>query len=176
MEWPEASRGRSCLRRLLDFVKEPINADYSHEDIFRMALVLTPLWFIGNIFYNYSLSLTSISSSTVIRYWPCVDFLTLLQILHCSNTSGVFTLLFSWLFGIEDITSGKILGLLLCLAGVALVAVQDERNSDDSSAGIDGIVGDIVAVIGALCYGLYTTILKLKVALPVIFMQLLVVH
>lgn len=58
------------------------------------------------------------------------------------------------------------LGLFLCFVGVILVAIQDEQSSDDASSGtstLHSIGGDIVAVIGAMLYGLYTTILKLKV-------------
>lgn len=44
------------------------------------------------------------------------------SLLIVSNLSGSFTLLFSYMAGIEAITYGKILGLLVCLAGVALVS------------------------------------------------------
>ena len=56
------------MSRFIQYLKKPILADYSHEDIFYLGLLLTPLWFFGNILYNYSLLMTSISSSTVIRY------------------------------------------------------------------------------------------------------------
>ena len=76
----------------------------------------------------------------------------------CSNTSGVFTLFFSWLCGIENITCGKLIGLFFCFAGVVVVAMQDKDASSKHSLG-----GDVVAILGALFYGLYTTVLKLKV-------------
>ena len=78
----------------------------------------------------------------------------------------MFTLFFSWYFGIEDISVGKTLGLSLCFVGVILVALQDEQSADDTSAGsLHSILGDLVAVLGAMLYGLYTTILKLKVVI-----------
>ena len=49
------------------FLYEPLLANHSHQDIFYLGLLLMPIWFLGNILYNYSLLMTSISSSTVIR-------------------------------------------------------------------------------------------------------------
>lgn len=41
---------------------------YSHEDVIRVALVISPVWFLANCLYNYSLLMTSVSSSTIIRF------------------------------------------------------------------------------------------------------------
>jgi hypothetical protein len=41
---------------------------YTHYDVFKVALVIAPLYIMSNGLYNYSLSMTSISSSTIIRY------------------------------------------------------------------------------------------------------------
>jgi hypothetical protein len=38
-----------------------------HYVIIRAATVIAPLWFGANCFYNYSLLMTSVSSSTIIR-------------------------------------------------------------------------------------------------------------
>ena len=65
--------------------------------------------------YNYALLYTSVESSTVI-----------------SNLSGGFTLLFSWLCGIEKITFGKVCGLVLCFVGVVLVTVHDTESPTDT--------------------------------------------
>ena len=40
---------------------------YSHEDVIIVALKVAPLWFLANCGYNYSLLLTSVGSSTIIR-------------------------------------------------------------------------------------------------------------
>lgn len=42
--------------------------EYTHEDVFRIALCISPIWFFTNLLYNYSLFMTSISSSTIIRF------------------------------------------------------------------------------------------------------------
>jgi hypothetical protein len=41
---------------------------YSHLDIIKIAAIICPMWFMSNLLYNYSLLLTSVSSSTIIRY------------------------------------------------------------------------------------------------------------
>jgi solute carrier family 35 protein F5 len=162
-----STESNNIVVRILRYGRKPLPSDYSHEDVLYMAFLLTPLWFIGNLFYNYSLSLTSISSSTVIRLVIVPNTVENLRYFYfvlnvSSNTSGVFTLFFSWIFGIEEITAGKVLGLSLCFGGVILVAIQDESSADDGTSE-EGVMGDLVAVIGAMCYGLYTTILKMKV-------------
>jgi hypothetical protein len=123
---------------------EPHN---SHEEVLVIAMKVAPLWFLANCGYNYSLLLTSVGSSTIIRYeplivlwspcvsvdvlklvtkymlfWHCSDFLCL-----CSNLSGSFTLLFAYLVGIERITGGKLLALFISLGGVALVWLPTPR-------------------------------------------------
>ena len=130
---------RSIMKRIL----QPIPNNYTHIDILYTGLLLFPLWFISNCFYNYSLLLTSITSSTII-----------------SNFSGVFTLFFSWLFGIEIVTKEKLTGLALCMCAVILVALNDEENDNDNN---HSFVGDFLTLLGAMGYGLYTTILRLKV-------------
>ena len=132
---------------------------FTHSDMLSAAIVLSPLWFLANCMYNYALLYTSVESSTVI-----------------SNLSGGFTLLFSWLCGIEQITFGKVCGLTICFIGVALVTLHDTEAPPDavtsqassgssSSAYGDehGLVGDVMAVCGAVGYGLYTTAMRLKV-------------
>ena len=56
------------------FLYEPLLENHSHQDIFYLGLLLMPIWFLGNILYNYSLLMTSISSSTVIRllFYICI--------------------------------------------------------------------------------------------------------
>jgi solute carrier family 35, member F5 len=40
---------------------------YTHWDIIKMSMIIAPLWFGANCLYNYSLLMTSVSSSTIIR-------------------------------------------------------------------------------------------------------------
>ena len=40
---------------------------YTHLEVFKMAAVIAPFWFLSNCLYYYSLEWTSVSSSTIIR-------------------------------------------------------------------------------------------------------------
>lgn len=68
---PSSSVPSSCIgslkQNLIEWMK-PLDSTYTHEDVVYVCLVFFPLWFLANILYNYSLLLTSISSSTIIRY------------------------------------------------------------------------------------------------------------
>lgn len=46
----------------------PRTQAYTHWDVIQIAAVICPLWFLSNCLYNYSLLMTSVSSSTIIRY------------------------------------------------------------------------------------------------------------
>ena len=118
----------------------------SHEQIFRIALIICPIWFVANCLYNYSLLMTTVSSSTII-----------------SNLAGPFTLVFSWIAGVEQSSWTKWLGIVIGLLGVLLVAYADDN---DANAGIHNgshVLGDLVALIASAGYGLYTTVLKVQV-------------
>ena len=118
-------------------------APYTHMHALRAALIITPLYFLANCLYNYSLYMTSVSSSTII-----------------SNLAASFTLFFSWYAGLEDITWSKVSGLALCFLGAILVGVND---SESSSGQERSVAGDAVALLAALGYGAYTTLIRLQV-------------
>ena len=128
----------------LMYYLQPIKSDYNHNDLIYVALILSPLWMLANCLYNYSLLYTSIGSSTII-----------------SNLSGVFTLFFSYISGVEEFSREKLFGLLICFIGVILVSIHDNKNSNDSNS--ESFIGDMLAIIGAMGYGLYTTVIKLKI-------------
>lgn len=116
----------------------------SHEAIFRIALIICPIWFGANCLYNYSLLMTTVSSSTII-----------------SNLSGPFTLLFSWLAGVENSSCSKWVGIGIGLVGVALVAYADD--TVEANKGSNHTIGDFIALLSSAGYGLYTTVLKVQV-------------
>ena len=151
--------------------------------------------------------MTSISSSTIIRYAEPVTLLYNLYVClinvyiyiiltHTidmnapiySNTSGIYSLFFSWLFSVENFTLGKLFGVFLSLLGVIIVSYGDSTSSTSNSSGSGGtgtgagsdggggggkqgesfviqhsIGGDLFAATGAMLYGLFTTIVKIKV-------------
>ena len=128
--------------RSIPWLLQPLPDVHTNQELLQVAMLLMPLFFVGNFFYNTSLMHTSISSCVVI-----------------TNLNGAFTLLFSYLVGAEEVTIVKVLGVLLCFAGVVLVSWADK--SDEGTG--DYIYGDVCALIGAVAYGLYTTAVKVKI-------------
>eukprot|EP01039_Chlorochromonas_danica_P010968 gene10968-12195_t len=110
-------------------------------EVVKIGALIAPVWFGANCLYNYSLLMTSVSSSTII-----------------SNLSSSFTLFFAWYMGLEGVTWGKILGVIICFVGAVVVGLQDEDGSQQQT-----VVGDIVALLAAAGYGVYTTIIRFAV-------------
>lgn len=73
----------------------------------------------------------------------------------------MFALVFAWILDAEVITHSKLLGVFLCVVGVVLVSLQDREEADGAVA--HSLWGDIVAAFGAALYGLFSTVLKVKV-------------
>lgn len=115
------------------------------------------LWFLSNFATNASLSYTSVASQTIL-----------------SSTSSFFTLFIGSLCHVERLSKPKIFGSLISFVGILLIT-----NSDTSTGhtqvepplgvpttgpkGIEQLMGNILALLGAACYGIYSTLLKKKV-------------
>lgn len=82
----------------------------------------------------------------------------------CSNLSGAFTLICSALIGIEYVTLGKVVGLIISFVGVVLIAYQDGSVNHADATDNDGVKatlpGDLLAFFGAIGYGVYATLVK----------------
>lgn len=87
----------------------------------------------------------------------------ILWYLYYSNLAGTFTLFFSWYAGLEEVTYGKVLGILVSFAGAVCIALNDSENTNDDSTE-HSTTGDIVALLAALGYGLYTTAIRYNVS------------
>ena len=124
----------------------------------RSALLVAPVWFAANCTYNYSMSMTSISSSTVI-----------------SSSSAAFTLLLSAMWLRERVTGLKLLGVALCWLGNGLTAIDDDAASAHNASGIPGAAnasgsggdehgatfrGDVICLLSAVLYALYTVMIR----------------
>eukprot|EP00658_Telonema_sp_P-2_P037454 TRINITY_DN2693_c0_g2_i2.p1 TRINITY_DN2693_c0_g2~~TRINITY_DN2693_c0_g2_i2.p1 ORF type:complete len:277 (-),score=34.42 TRINITY_DN2693_c0_g2_i2:223-1053(-) len=123
---------------------------------------MAPLWMAANGSYNYSLSLTSVASSTIL-----------------SATSSLFTFVFAVLAGVEKFEWLKLAGVVLCIAGSVMVTMDDSsggRRSDDHT-GWEKLSGDLLALGSAVFYGLYTLALRMMIkpgredqlAMPLVF-------
>ncbi len=134
---------------------------------FYASLVITPLWFIANFFYNLSLLETSVSSSTMI-----------------SGTSCIFTYCLAYYWKREEFSWAKVVSIILTVLGMALVVYSDSdekynrgtctynglsnttgssgsdnnnnNNTNNSTSDVPpSLLGDLFALIGAIFYGLY---------------------
>jgi solute carrier family 35 protein F5 len=119
------------------------NLMMSHWGHIRAATVLCPIWFLANFSYNYSLSLTSNTSSTII-----------------STTSCLFTFILSVLFKAEKFSFDKLAGVVFCIVGSSCVALNDRNLDSDGHSQTESLVGDCLAFFAAVMYGVYTATIK----------------
>jgi len=119
----------------------------------RLGLEFCLLWFLANYFVAACLSYTTVASSTIL-----------------TSTSSVFTLLFGILFRVETFSLTKSLGVLASLAGIALISTVDLSGSSDKHRGSfphksvhEIAVGDVMALISAVLYGIYAVFMKARI-------------
>ncbi|CAO3593017.1 unnamed protein product [Absidia cylindrospora] len=124
-------------------------------DTIKLSFAFCILWFFANYTTNASLAYTSVGSSTIL-----------------ASMSGLFTLGIGAMFNVEKITVVKLVSVCMSFAGVVLVSYSDQKtypadqepNTIGSSPSISSaLVGDILALLGAIFYGCYTTMLKLRI-------------
>ncbi|KAL2317985.1 hypothetical protein Fmac_031861 [Flemingia macrophylla] len=113
--------------------------------IAKCGLYLTPIWFAQEYFSNMALANTSVASTTVL-----------------SSMSGLFTLFFGAILGQDSVNLTKIAAVVISMAGVAMTTVGKTWAADDqiSMTQKHSIIGDIFGLLSALCYGLFTVLLK----------------
>ena len=125
-------------------------SDKLHPLTFRETLKLSfsfcILWFSSNFFNNASLLFTSVSSQTIL-----------------SSTSSFFTMMVGYFFSQETFNMEKILSLIGLFIGVLCVTLNDNPQTSDSTPFHIVLLGDMLALLSALCYGVYSILLKLKV-------------
>ena len=105
-----------------------------------LALQFLPIWFFANVTFNWSLRGTSVTSNSII-----------------STTSSFWTLLFCHLFKVERFTILRSIALAVTLGGVIIVALSDKNTGKDS------LIGDVLAIVSAVCYGLYASFLRIRI-------------
>ncbi|AEY97319.1 FAER331Cp [Eremothecium gossypii FDAG1] len=119
----------------------------------KLSAVFCVLWFVANFVTNASLGFTSVGSATIL-----------------SSTSSFFTLLLGVLMKTESASVLKVLGSVVSSLGIVLVTKSDTGGaaptvgaSLEASSAISVLIGNILALAGALCYGIYLTLLKWRV-------------
>lgn len=141
----------------LSVLAEPHIKNSSEEEVglcetLMLSLQFIVLWFSANLVTNASLSYTSVASQTILL-----------------STSSFFTLIFGYLYLIEKINRNKILGIVLSFSGVLIVTKIDSLDAQGLPANVTPLIalwGNILALAGALIYGVYTILLKHKITRP----------
>ncbi|KDQ63625.1 hypothetical protein JAAARDRAFT_53817 [Jaapia argillacea MUCL 33604] len=126
----------------------------------QLAFIFCFFWFIANWAVNASLDYTSVASATIL-----------------SAMSGFFTLVIGRVFGVEHLTVAKVGAVLTSFAGVVLVSLSDSSKPQPSGSprpspslvatatdeGSQPMLGDALALLGAIFYALYVILLKVRI-------------
>lgn len=128
-----------------------------HETI-KLSAEFCILWFSANFVTNASLSYTSVASQTIL-----------------SSTSSFFTLFVGALCRVEKISKVKVIGSMVSFFGILLVTRSDSKLThlkplpgstqavEEKNDAVKILIGNVLALLGALLYGIYSTLLKRKV-------------
>lgn len=119
----------------------------------RLSLEFAMLWFLANYFASACLEYTSVGSVTIL-----------------TSTSSIWTLIFCAVTRVEGFTVRKLIGVLASLAGVVLISSVDLSGASDDNRGnfphkstAQIAIGDAMAFLSAIIYGLYVTVMKRRV-------------
>lgn len=149
-------------------VNESSTLNHAINQIFKKyipaAFKVLPMWYLSNYFYNFSLSATSITSSTII-----------------SNMGCVFTFIFALIFGEEKYSTRRFIGVVLAFMGSVLTSLHDadgQSSSSSSSSSLsnadyatrsrmldemndnDKLLGDFYGFLSALGHAGYTIVVR----------------
>lgn len=132
-------------------IEEPSDLEeISIQETVRLSLQFIVLWFSANLVTNASLSYTLVASQTIL-----------------STTSSFFTLIIGYLYLIEKINQNKVIGIILSFSGVVIVTKIDATATNSIPQNNWYVLwGNLLALAGALIYGIYTILLKFKIMIP----------
>lgn len=119
----------------------------SRETI-RLGISFCILWFAANITQNASLAYTSVANSSIL----------------CS-TSGLFTLIIGAIAGVEHFDAVRLAAVLASVVGVYSIMKygQDSESLPMTTELPLSWLGDTLALLSAVLYGCYTTLLKRRI-------------
>lgn len=150
-------------------VEEQYEHDHGHSKLglratAKLSFQFCLLWFLANYFAMACLQYTTVGSTTIL-----------------TSTSGVWTLIFGAVIGVEKFTLRKFCGTIASLIGVILISRVDLSSStpsDDTTGSGNGdgtipsfphktpfeiALGDAMAAFSAVLYGIYTIVMKKQV-------------
>ncbi|KAI9889386.1 MAG: hypothetical protein M1814_005555 [Vezdaea aestivalis] len=119
----------------------------------KLSLEFCVLWFAANYFSSACLKYATVSSATIL-----------------TSTSSVWTLIVGSITKVERFTIRKSLGVFASMAGIALISTVDLSGKSDEDRGsfphktmTQTLVGDSMALLSAVIYGLYTILMKKRI-------------
>jgi solute carrier family 35 protein F5 len=147
---PNSSSSENIVQSILEADVAAAAAENTRQFTVRETAIFSSqfciLWFLANLLSNACLSYTSVSNSTILL-----------------STSSFFTLIIGALFRVETITTQKVLALVVSIVGLYLITVSSAATSDDTNDAVtysNAWLGNLMALLSAVVYGLYTTLLK----------------
>ncbi|EOY31208.1 EamA transporter family isoform 3, partial [Theobroma cacao] len=141
--------GNPLVSRHKDILEEPKRVRMlSAKEIAAFGFCMGPIWFATEYLTNAALARTSVASTTLL-----------------SSTSGLFTLLIGASLGQDSISTVKVVSVVISIAGVAMTTLGNTWAADEPKSGINksgnqALLGDLFAILSAMCYGLFTVLLK----------------
>ncbi|EPS42450.1 hypothetical protein H072_3573 [Dactylellina haptotyla CBS 200.50] len=140
-----------------DELGDPHAGKLGPRDTMKLSAQFCLLWFVANWFAGACLEYTSVASTTIL-----------------SATSSIFTLIFGALFQVERFSWAKVGAIAVSMTGVVLISKADAtKGSATEEPPTTGgekhhttaeiLLGDGMALLGALIYGLYTVLLKVRI-------------
>lgn len=139
--------------QVLSTYSDSSSAPMSFPETAWLSLEFCLLWFLANYFVAGCLEYTTVASSTIL-----------------TSTSSVFTLLFGTLFRVEVFTVRKLFGVLASLAGIVLISSVDLSGSSNDNRGsfphktvTEIAIGDGMALVSAVLYGIYAVFMKKRI-------------
>lgn len=156
----ESARDAADSERLLfndeetvDEVDRVDNEKLNFRETMMLSLEFTLLWVLANYFAAACLEYTSVSSVTIL-----------------TSTSSMWTLIFGAMSGVELFTVRKLIGVLASLIGIVLISMVDLSGQSDEDRGsfphkstTQIAIGDAMAFVSAIVYGIYVTVMKKRV-------------
>ncbi|QID81503.1 hypothetical protein GRS66_003883 [Saccharomyces pastorianus] len=143
--------GRANVHRELIMEEEGTGSDSNRS----LSAEFCILWFTANLVTNASLAFTSVASQTIL-----------------STTSSFFTLFIGAICHVESLSKSKVLGSFISFVGIIMVTKSDSHQryqrhiadvSGDDNDAVRVLIGNLLALAGAVLYGVYSTLLKREV-------------
>lgn len=119
---------------------------YNAKQVFAIALVIAPFFFLSDWTYTVGLAMTSVASSSTI-----------------STLTALFTLVIGACMKVERFSFVKLFAAFATIGGVAVISSYDSKLQEH---GQRNLMGDLINILSAFIYALYTTILKYKSGPP----------